>query len=132
MIRPAVRGSRAAGDPAAIAESLAGDEVPEVRSVERTRRGFRVHYARASSRSVRVRPRLRRDVEAHLRELGAVIVDEYGAQIDASQFEKEADPAFRKLRTNDDLPSLLYGLLVPNWYLRWRFRRVVRQSSDDA
>jgi hypothetical protein len=103
----------------------------EILSVERTRSGFRIHSRNCVPAAIRVEKGARRGVEAELRAAGMVIVDEWGARIDASQFEKEADPAFRKLRTDDDLPSALWAL-VPNWYLGWRHRRLVRQSSDDA
>ena len=41
-----------------------------------------------------VRQRNRRSVEETLRAAGVTIVDEYGARIDDSQFEKELDPEF--------------------------------------
>jgi hypothetical protein len=102
-------------------------------SVERTRRGFVAHYADGAGNVEKVPGRLRREVESELRLAGVVIVDEWGAQIDSSQFEKESDPDFRKLRTDDAFfPSLVWTLLTPNWYLRWRHRRLMRQLSDDA
>jgi hypothetical protein len=102
-----------------------------IASVERLSSGlgFRLHLYGGTS--VVVLAWRRRSLEAQFRATRLVIVDEWGAQIDASQFEKEGDPTFRRLRTDDDLPSLWWAL-VPNSYLRWRHRRRVRQSSDDA
>jgi hypothetical protein len=113
--------------------TLTGDnneEKAEIRSVERTRRGFVIHFGRGVA-TMRVKPSDRRRVEAAFRSLGVVIVDEWGAQIEESQFAKEADPQFNR-NVDDGLPSFWVALLTPNWYLRYRHRRLVRQSSDDA
>lgn len=63
--------------------------------------------------------------------MGVVIVDEYGARIDASQFAKEGDPQFNK-RDGIEVRSALRLLLTPNFVLRRRLRHSMRQWSDDA
>jgi len=60
-----------------------------------------------------------------------MIVDQYGARIDESQFEKEADPKFNT-RFEESIWSLLLVVLTPNAVHRWRYRRSMRQWSDDA
>ena len=73
----------------------------------------------------------RREAEQCLRDGGVLIVDQYGARIDESQFEKEADPYFNQ-RPGESVWSLLLITLTPNAVLRWRYRRAMRQWSDDA
>ena len=58
------------------------------------RSGFHLHLSQGSRFSVRVRRGRLRKFENQLRNRGVVIVDEYGARVDQSQFEKEADPHF--------------------------------------
>ena len=70
-------------------------------------------------------------MEAVVREVGCLVVDEYGARIDRSQFEKEADPKFNT-RFEESIWSLLLVVLTPNAVHRWRYRRSMRQWSDDA
>jgi hypothetical protein len=70
------------------------------------------------------------------------IVDEYGAMIDESQFEKEADPCFAKRRDPDEpgVSDLLIALATPEFVYRKRRKRHqkelrlrdMRQSYDDA
>ena len=93
--------------------------------------GLRLHLASAKPVVVTVRPRACRAVEGKLRSAGVTIVDEYGAQIDQSQFDKEADPSFNH-KVGPGFWYLVGALLTPNWYLGWRHRRLMRQSSDDA
>lgn len=99
-------------------------------SAERTRLGFVLHF-QEGSRRILVRRRDRRPVELGLRTLGVQIVDEYGARIDETQFEKEADPAFNK-NPGPRLSQLLVDSFAPMWVVRWHQGRRVGQSSDDA
>lgn len=103
-----------------------------IRSIERTWRGFRLHLEDGSV-VLRVSKRDRRVIEAAFRNLGVPVVDEYGARIDESQFEKEL-VAPEQLRDPDAIGAwrLVALMLTPNWFLGWRDRRRVRQSSDDA
>ena len=96
-----------------------------------SRHGFRLHGRGWKNLVVLVRRSGQRGFEETLRAGGVVIVDEYGARIDASQFDKEADPEFNR-NVDDGLRSLFSALITPNWYLGWRYRRSMRQSSDDA
>jgi hypothetical protein len=70
-------------------------------------------------------------VESALRDFGVRIVDEYGANIDQSQFEKEADPTFNK-NVGPPLVHVLIDSFAPMPIVRWHHGRRVRQSSDDA
>lgn len=77
--------------------------------------------------------------ESELRRAHVRIVDEYGAMIDESQFEKEADPGFVKRRDPGEprIWDLVKALAIPNFVLRRRFERALRranlrQSYDDA
>ena len=76
--------------------------------------------------------------ESELRRERVRIVDEYGAMIDESQFEKEADPSFAKRRYPHDprFWDLVIGLLTPKFVYRRRRERArleyMRQSYDDA
>jgi hypothetical protein len=101
-----------------------------IRSLERTRRGFILHLS-DGPKSLGVKRTDRRVVEEAFRRLGIVVVDEYGARIDESQFQKEADPMFNQ---NVDLPisEWLVDSFAPLWFVNWFHGRRVRQSSDDA
>ena len=101
-----------------------------IRSLERTRRGFVLHLTEGA-KALRVRQRDRRAIEEALRTLGVIVVDEYGARIDASQFEKEADPEFNR-NAGPPLVHLLIDSFAPMAIVRWHHGRRVRQSSDDA
>lgn len=103
----------------------------EIATAERVRRGYRLHGSGWENLTVLVAKSRMRDVEQALRCGGVMIVDEVGARIDASQFEKEADPAFNR-NVDDGFPSFWASLLTPNFVLRWRHERSMRQSSDDA
>jgi hypothetical protein len=109
---------------------VSASNIDEVRTAERTRLGFTLHGANDQTR-VYVRKRDRRTIEGVFRQLGVVIVDEYGARIDKSQFEKERDPSFNK-NPGPGFWRLMYELFMPLWVLNWRWRRDMRQSSDDA
>jgi hypothetical protein len=115
----------------------------DVLSVQRwgaSGRSFGIHRKACSEPTrVVVRRSTSRIWESELRRAHVRIVDEYGAMIDDSQFEKEADPKFAKGRDPDDPDGwdLLKALTIPNFILRWRFVRALRranlrQSYDDA
>jgi hypothetical protein len=80
--------------------------------------------------------------ESELRREHVRIVDEYGAMIDESQREKEADRGFAKRRYPHDprFWDLVIGLLTPKFVYRKRRKRHrkelrlenMRQSYDDA
>jgi hypothetical protein len=98
-----------------------------IRSLERTRRGFILHL-NAGPRELRVRDCDRRAVEGVFRSLGVIVVDEFGARIDPSQFEKEADPEFNR-NAGPPLMHLLIDSFAPMPIVRWHRGRRVRQSS---
>lgn len=98
-------------------------------SVERSRHGFVLHRRHGESK-VYVRSRDRRHVERIFRDLGITIVDEWGARIDESQFEKESDPTFNR-KAGSGWRSM-YESLAPLTLINWRLRRDMRQSSDDG
>jgi hypothetical protein len=78
-----------------------------------------------------VRKRNRRSMESAFRAAGLIVVDEWGARIDESQFEKELNPDYNK----DVGPSgwrILYESFAPVWLINWGFRRHMRQSSDGS
>jgi hypothetical protein len=93
--------------------------------------GFRLHGRGWGRLFIVMRRHKLRSFEADLRAARVVIVDQWGARIDFSQFAKEEDPEFNR-DVDDGLPPLLVTLLTPNAVLRWRLRRLMRQSSDDA
>lgn len=68
----------------------------EILSAERLQRGrsLRLHTLAGEDVVLRAPRGGRRELERLLRDAGVTIVDEYGARIDQSQFEKEADPTF--------------------------------------
>ena len=68
----------------------------EILSAERmpSGRGFRLHVLSGEPLTMIVGKDRQRDIEKSLRGGGVQIVDEYGARIDESQFDKEADPEF--------------------------------------
>jgi hypothetical protein len=105
----------------------------EILSAERlcSGRGFRLHSHERESLVVLTGKDKRRDAERRLRDGGVLIVDQYGARIDESQFEKEADPDFNR-RPGESVWPLLLIVLTPNVVHRWRHRRLMRQWSDDA
>jgi hypothetical protein len=105
----------------------------EILSAERLQsgRGFRLHTQGWESLVVLTGKGKRREAERRLRDGGVMIVDQYGARIDESQFEKEADPEFNT-RFEESIWSLLLIVLTPNAAHRWRYRRAMRQWSDDA
>ena len=106
-------------------------------------RSFRIH-TRSLWEPVRVRVRRSKSRiwELELRRAHVRIVDEYGAMIDESQFEKEADRSFAKRRYPHDprFWDLVIGLLTPKFVYRKRWNRYqrelrldnLRQSYDDA
>ena len=100
----------------------------EIVTAERmpSRIGFRLHGRGWQRLVVVVRRSRLRSFEERLRAGGVVIVDEWGARIDASQFAKESDPEFNR-NVDDGRPPLLASLLTPNFVLRWRSRRAMRQ-----
>jgi hypothetical protein len=93
-----------------------------VLSAERIWYGFALHAVSAPNWRLVVRRRDRRLVEEELRRRGLVIVDEWGARVDQSQFEKEADPGFNRLPTDW---NAFRDALTPNFIHRRRAR--VRQ-----
>jgi hypothetical protein len=105
----------------------------EILSVERlsSERGFVLHNKETKSLVVMTGKRRRREVERLLRDQGVLIVDRYGARIDESQFEKEADPEFNR-HPGESIWPLLRVVLTPNAVLGWRHRRIMRQSSENA
>lgn len=106
----------------------------EIISAERriNGRGFTLHL-RTTEKPVRlvIPSSGMRQLERRLRDAGVRIVDEYGGQIDESQFTKEADPSFNK-NVKSELPGFWWTVLHPNFVLRWQHERRMRQSSDDA
>lgn len=108
----------------------AQERYPPIRSVERTLYGFKVHGA-DNSWSLFVHQRNRRLTEAGFRAAGLVIVDQWGSQIDDSQFAKERDDSFNRT-VGPGFWAFWRVALTPNWVLARRYRRDVRQSSDDA
>ncbi len=105
----------------------------EILSAERlaSGRGFRLHL-RSAERVVLVTGRKSwRTAERSLRDAGVIVVDEFGARIDESQFDKEADPSFNR-KVGPGFAGSLWDAFAPNWYLAWRYRRDMRQSSDNA
>jgi hypothetical protein len=105
----------------------------EIVTAERvaSRIGFRLHGRDWEKLMVVVRRSQQRSVERHLRAGGVVIVDEWGARIDDSQFEKEAHPEFNR-NVDDGFPPFVLATFAPMFVLRWWERRSMRQSSDDA
>ena len=105
----------------------------EILTAERmgSRIGFRFHGRGWEKLIVVVGRSGLRTFEEKLRAGGVMIVDQYGARIDESQFEKEADPKFNT-RFEESIWSLLLVVLTPNAVHRWRYRRSMRQWSDDA
>jgi hypothetical protein len=105
---------------------MAGEGLPGIRlgvlSAERRWYGFALHVASGPNWKLVARRRDRRQIEGELRRRGIVIVDEWGARVDQSQFEKEADPGFNRLRTDWQAVRLA---LLPNFVHRRRSR--VRQ-----
>jgi hypothetical protein len=110
---------------------LDGMEVGRVLSAERTRKGFALHLVDDRPRELKVRKRDRREVESAMRELGVVMVDQFGCRIDISQFEKEADPSF-----NRKIGPGFWGFWVlafgPSWAANRMLRRHMRQLSDNG
>jgi hypothetical protein len=104
--------------------------IGSIRSVERTRRGFVLHFDEGSA-TLRVSGDDRRQVEAALRGVGLTIVDEWGARVDESQFVKEQDPRFNR-RVGPGFFVFLVESFAPLSVVGWLHRRRVRQSSDDA
>ena len=105
----------------------------EIRSAERlpSGRGFRLHGPAWERLRVFVRRTGQRAFEERLRLAGVVIVDQWGARIDRSQFEKEKNPEFNR-KVDDGAPSLLLTLVTPNFILARRGRGAMRQWSDDG
>lgn len=99
-------------------------------SAERTQQGFRLHL-RDGAATMRVRRSERRRIEAALRSVGVVVVDEFGAIVDDSQFEKEADPAFNR-RIGPGFVGFLAMAFGPRWLAGLIHQRHMRQLSDDA
>jgi hypothetical protein len=104
----------------------------EIVTAERiaSRRGFQLHGPSWQRLVVVIRRSGQRRFEQQLRAHGVVIVDEWGARIDDSQFEKEADPRFNW--NVDDGPPFLVAAFAPMFVVRWWDRVTMRQSSDDA
>jgi hypothetical protein len=100
----------------------------EILSAERLQsgRGFRLHTRGWESLVVLTRRRDRREAERGLRDSGVLIVDQYGARIDESQFEKEADPEFNT-RFEENVWSLFRASCGALWS---QCRRSMRQWSD--
>lgn len=105
----------------------------EIVTAERmaSRLGFRLHAHGWESLVVLVRRSAQRGFEEELRAGGVVIVDDLGARIDESQFEKEVDPEFNR-NVDDGFPPFLLAAFAPMFVLRWWERWSMRQSSDDA
>jgi hypothetical protein len=101
-----------------------------VLTIERAKRGFRLHLESGASARMFVRRRERRPTEREFRRRGLVIVDEWGARIDESQFAKEGDPRFN--RKSDPEYLSWWEFYLPMFLLKRRESRHVRQSSDDA
>src|SRR4051812_39754935 len=95
----------------ALRRFAAGDNIC---SVERISLGFGFHLASGRYRRLIVGPVRRRNIERALRDADLVIVDRYGARIDLSQFQKEADPTYGR-----DVRWVawtgLAGALIPNF-----------------
>jgi len=94
---------------------------PVIRSVERTRRGFILHLADGAW-ELKVRPPGRRPVEFAFRALGVEVVDEWGARIDLSQFEKESDPAFNR-KVGPGFWGFFVMAFFPLLYFWWQAKR---------
>jgi hypothetical protein len=91
--------------------------------------GFRL-YGRAWLRLVVLMRRSTvRVLEEQLRARNVVIVDEYGARIDDSQFAKEADPNFNR-NVDDGFPPFLVAAFAPMFVVRWWSDRSMRHWSD--
>jgi hypothetical protein len=113
-----------------IRRSVAFGEIATAERLE-SRWGYRLHGRGWQNLVIVCRPSQMRRVEGVLRARGVVVVDQFGARIDDSQFAKEADPNFNR-NVDDGLPSFFVLLFTPNFLLRRRSRRAVRQWSDDA
>jgi len=73
-------------------------------------------------RALRVRQRDRRAVEAAFRSLDVRVVDSWGAQVDDSQFVKEADSAFNR-KIGPSFCGFYVLAFMPRLYLWWQNRR---------
>jgi len=102
----------------------------EIVSAERLQsgRGFRLHTQGWGSLVVLVAKSKCREVERRLRDGCVLVVDQCGARIDESQFEKEADPEFNT-RFEENVGSLFRASCGALWS---QCRRSMRQWSDDA
>jgi hypothetical protein len=105
----------------------------EIVTAERlpSRIGFRLHGRGWTKLVVIVSRSGLRAFEGQLRSGEVVVVDQWGARIDESQFAKEEDPDFNR-NLDTEMPGLIRTVLTPNFVLRWRSRRAMRQWSDDA
>lgn len=110
---------------------MVGDRDVRLISAERSRLGFVFHLSVGVTRRLYVRRGDRRAVERVLRDLHVLIVDEWGARIDESQFEKEADPLFNR-NPGPGFWRIMYQSFAPLWFINWRIGRHMRQSSDGS